>query len=229
MTAFAVPNSWRASLASALETIEMAELAGFLDAEIQAGKTIYPPRPAWFRALELTPLDKVRVVILGQDPYHGPGQAHGLAFSVPAGVRPPPSLLNIFKELESDLGIARPRHGCLEHWARQGVLLLNSVLTVEMGRAASHSRKGWEHFTDAIIRRMNDQPEPMVFMLWGAYAHKKAANVDTSRHLVLKAAHPSPLSAYNGFLGSKVFSQCNAFLVSNGHAPIDWTLPDAVQ
>ena len=229
MTALALPDSWTASLAKALGTREMAELERFLDAEQQAGKTIYPPRPAWFRALELTPLEKVRVVILGQDPYHGTGQAHGLAFSVPAGVRPPPSLLNIFKELESDLGIPRPMHGCLEHWARQGVLMLNSVLTVEMGKAASHSRRGWEQFTDAIIRVVNDRPDPVVFLLWGAYAHKKAANVDTSRHLVLKAAHPSPLSACNGFLGSKVFSQCNAFLVSKGHAPIDWTLPDAVQ
>ena len=229
MTALALPDSWTASLASALGTREMAELERFLDAKQQAGKTIYPPRPDWFRALELTPLDKVRVVILGQDPYHGPGQANGLAFSVPAGVRPPPSLLNIFKELESDLGIPRPMHGCLEHWARQGVLMLNSVLTVEMGKAASHSRKGWERFTDAIIRVVNDRPDPVVFLLWGAYAHKKAANVDTSRHLVLKAAHPSPLSAYNGFFGSKVFSQCNAFLVSNGHSPIDWNLPDAVQ
>lgn len=213
----------------ALAAPETVALGRFLEAENDAGKTIYPPRPAWFRALELTPLENVRVVILGQDPYHGPGQAHGLAFSVPAGIRPPPSLLNIFKELESDLGIPRPSHGCLEHWARQGVLLLNSVLTVEMGKAASHSRKGWEQFTDAIVSVVNARPEPAVFMLWGAYAHRKAANVDASRHLVLKAAHPSPLSAYNGFLGSKVFSQCNAFLVSKGYPPIDWNLPDVVQ
>jgi uracil-DNA glycosylase len=171
----------------------------------------------------------VRVVILGQDPYHGGGQAHGLCFSVPQGVRPPPSLLNIYKELESDLGIPCPTHGFLEHWAKQGVLLLNSVLTVEMGKAAAHSKKGWEQFTDAIVAAVNDKPEPVIFMLWGAYAHKKAANVDTSRHLVLKAAHPSPLSAHNGFLGCKHFSQCNAFLASNGRPPIDWKLPNVVE
>lgn len=229
MTAFSLPASWRSPLQDTLAAPETMALERFLDVEINGGKTIYPPRPAWFRALELTPLDKVRVVILGQDPYHGAGQAHGLAFSVPPGIRPPPSLMNIFKELESDLGIPRPSHGCLEHWARQGVLLLNSVLTVEMAKAASHSRKGWEQFTDAIISVVNERPEPVAFLLWGAYAHKKAANVDASRHLVLQAAHPSPLSAYNGFLGSKVFSQCNAFLVSKGSPPIDWNLPDAVQ
>jgi uracil-DNA glycosylase len=228
MTAFSLPENWRAPLKSALASEETLALEGFLDAEIAAGKTIYPPREAWFRALELTPLNQVRVVILGQDPYHGPGQAHGLCFSVQPGVRPPPSLINIYKELESDLALPRPAHGFLEHWAKQGVLLLNSVLTVEMAQAASHSKKGWEQFSDAIVSLVNDKPEPVVFMLWGAYAHKKAANVDTSRHLVLKAAHPSPLSAYNGFLGCKHFSQCNAFLVSNGHPPIDWNLTHAV-
>lgn len=229
MTAFALPQDWRAALKGALATKDTLVLQGFLDAELAAGKTIYPPQDTWFRALELTPLDQVRVVILGQDPYHGPGQAHGLCFSVPPGVRPPPSLANIYKELESDLAIPRPHHGFLEHWARQGVLLLNSVLTVEMAKAASHSKKGWEQFTDAIVAAVNDKAEPVVFMLWGAYAHKKAANVDASRHLVLKAAHPSPLSAHNGFLGTKHFSQCNDFLVSNGNPPIDWTLPDGVR
>ncbi|MFN5128080.1 MAG: uracil-DNA glycosylase [Sphingomonadaceae bacterium] len=228
MTTFSLPQGWEAQLRSALTTKEILALQGFLDAELAAGKTIFPPQDAWFRALELTPLDKVRVVILGQDPYHGPGQAHGLCFSVPPGVRPPPSLNNIYKELGRDLGLPRPRHGCLEHWARQGVLLLNSVLTVEMAKAASHSKKGWEPFTDAIIAQVNDKAEPVVFMLWGAYAHKKAANVDASRHLLLKAAHPSPLSAHNGFLGCKHFSQCNAFLVSSGLPPIDWTLPNVV-
>jgi len=228
MTAFALPQAWQTPLKETLATRETSALQGFLDAELAAGKTVYPPQAKWFRALELTSLDKVRVVILGQDPYHGPGQAHGLCFSVPPGVRPPPSLLNIYKELESDLGLPRPRHGFLEHWARQGVLLLNSVLTVEMAKAASHSKRGWESFTDAIIAQVNAQPTPIVFMLWGAYAHKKAANVDARRHLVLKAAHPSPLSAHNGFLGCKHFSQCNAFLVSNGFPPIDWTLPDIV-
>lgn len=228
MTAFSLPQDWQTALRAALVTAETLELKGFLDAELAAGKTIFPPQGAWFRALELTPLDKVRVVILGQDPYHGPGQAHGLCFSVPPGVRPPPSLINIYKEFGSDLGLPRPPHGFLEHWARQGVLLLNSVLTVEMAKAASHSKKGWEPFTDAIIAQVNDKAEPVVFMLWGAYAHKKAANVDSRRHLVLKAAHPSPLSAHAGFLGCKHFSQCNAFLVSNGLPPIDWTLPNVV-
>ena len=229
MTAFLLPQDWRTALQAALATRETAALQGFLDAELAAGKTIFPPQGAWFRALELTPLDKVRVVILGQDPYHGPGQAHGLCFSVPSDVRPPPSLNNIYKELESDLGLPRRPHGFLEHWARQGVLLLNSVLTVEMAKAASHSKKGWEPFTDAIIAHVNDKAEPVVFMLWGAYAHKKVTNVDGSRHLLLKAAHPSPLSAHNGFLGCKHFSQCNAFLVSNGLPPIDWTLPNVVR
>lgn len=226
MTAFVLPQDWQTPLQASLATQEALALQGFLDAELAAGKTIYPPQDAWFRALELTPLDKVRVVILGQDPYHGPGQAHGLCFSVPLGVRPPPSLLNIYKELEGDLGLPRPRHGFLEHWSRQGVLLLNSVLTVEMAKPGSHSKKGWEQLTDAIIAQVNGKAEPVVFMLWGAYAHKKAANVDSNQHLVLKAAHPSPLSAYNGFLGCKHFSQCNGFLVSNGLPPIDWTLPD---
>ena len=228
MTAFSVPQDWQTPLRAALATPETLALQGFLDAELAAGKTIFPPQGAWFRALQLTPLDKVRVVILGQDPYHGPGQAHGLCFSVPPGVRPPPSLVNIYKELGSDLGLPRPPHGFLENWARQGVLLLNSVLTVEMAKAASHSKKGWEPFTDAIIARVNDKAEPVVFMLWGAYAHKKVANVDSRRHLLLKAAHPSPLSAHAGFLGCKHFSQCNAFLVSNGLPPIDWTLPNVV-
>jgi len=226
MTAFELPQDWKTSLQATLAAKGTVALQGFLDAELAAGKTVFPPQAEWFRALELTPLDKVRVVILGQDPYHGPGQAHGLCFSVPPGVRPPPSLSNIYKELGNDLGLPRPNHGFLEHWARQGVLLLNSVLTVEMAKAASHSKKGWEPFTDAIIAQVNAQPTPVVFMLWGAYAHKKAANVDASRHLVLKAAHPSPLSAHNGFLGCKHFSQCNAFLISNGFQPIDWALPD---
>jgi len=168
----------------------------------------------------------VRVVILGQDPYHGPDQAHGLCFSVRPGVRPPPSLVNIFKELETDLGISRPSHGFLEHWAQQGVLLLNSVLTVEMGQAASHQRKGWEEFTDAVVRAVNDRPDPIIFLLWGAYAQKKASFVDTNRHLVLKAPHPSPLSAHNGFLGCRHFSKANSFLQSRGLPPIDWSLPD---
>lgn len=221
-------ESWKAPLLPEFASDYMAALRQFLVSEKAAGKTIYPKGSEWFRALDLTPLDKVRVVILGQDPYHGPDQAHGLCFSVKPGVRPPPSLVNIYKELESDLGLPRPRHGFLEHWARQGVLLLNSVLTVEMAKAASHSQKGWERFTDAVIRLVNAKPDPVVFLLWGSYAQKKAAFVDSSRHLVLKAAHPSPLSAYNGFLGCRHFSQTNAFLEKHGQTPIDWSLPDVV-
>ena len=218
--------SWKAVLAPEFETPRMKTLRSFLLAEKAAGKRIFPKGSEWFRALDLTPLDKVRVVILGQDPYHGEGQAHGLCFSVRPGVRPPPSLVNIYKELESDLGLPRPRHGFLEHWAQQGVLLLNSVLTVEMGLAASHQKKGWEEFTDAVIRAVNERSDPVVFMLWGSYAQKKAAFVDPSRHLVLKAAHPSPLSAHNGFLGCRHFSQANAFLIAKGLPPIDWSLPE---
>jgi uracil-DNA glycosylase len=195
--------------------------------ERERGKRIFPKGCDWFRALDLTPLDQVRVVILGQDPYHGPGQAHGLCFSVKPGVRPPPSLVNIYKELESDLGITPRRHGFLEHWARQGVLLLNSVLTVEMGRAASHRDRGWERFTDRIVSEVNSKSEPVVFLLWGSYAQKKAAFVDSSRHLILKAAHPSPLSAHSGFFGCRHFSRTNAFLISRGQEPIDWALPEA--
>lgn len=204
----------------------MADLKRFLLAEREAGKAIFPKGSEWFRALDLTPLEQVRVVILGQDPYHGAGQAHGLCFSVQPGVRPPPSLVNIYKELESDLGIQPRRHGFLEHWAKQGVLLLNSVLTVEMGRAASHRERGWEKFTDRIVREVNAKSDPVVFMLWGSYAQKKAAFVDTSTHLVLKAAHPSPLSAHGGFLGCRHFSKANAFLESRGLAPIEWALPE---
>lgn len=221
----ALHQSWKAPLLPEFEADYMAQLRAFLVAEKAAGKQIFPKGGEWFRAMDLTPLDKVRVVILGQDPYHGPGQAHGLCFSVRPGVPPPPSLVNIYKELQSDLGIERPRHGFLEHWAEQGVLLLNSVLTVEMAKAASHQGKGWERFTDAVIRLVNAKDEPVVFLLWGAYAQKKAAFVDTSKHLVLKAAHPSPLSAHNGFLGCRHFSKCNAFLESKGLAPINWALP----
>ena len=220
-------ESWKAPLLPEFQADYMVDLRAFLMAEKAAGKQIFPKGGEWFRALELTPLHQIRVLILGQDPYHGPGQAHGLCFSVKPGVRPPPSLVNIYKELQSDLGIPRPKHGFLEHWAEQGVLLLNSVLTVEMAKAASHQKKGWERFTDAVIRLVNAKDEPVVFMLWGAYAQKKAAFVDTDKHLVLKAAHPSPLSAHNGFLGCRHFSRCNAFLESKGLAPIDWALPEA--
>jgi uracil-DNA glycosylase len=225
-------ESWRAPLAPEFASPYMAALRQFLVGEKQAGKRIFPRGGEWFRALDLTPLDRVRVVILGQDPYHGPGQAHGLCFSVQPGVRPPPSLVNIYKELQSDLGIAPPRHGFLEHWAEQGVLLLNSVLTVEQGLAASHRARGWETFTDAVIRLVAAKEEPVVFLLWGSYAQKKAGFVKTveqgGRHLVLKSAHPSPLSAHNGFLGCRHFSKANAFLEAHGQQPIDWALPEVM-
>ncbi|HET8612318.1 MAG TPA: uracil-DNA glycosylase [Sphingomonas sp.] len=225
-------DSWRDPLGAEFASPYMAALKQFLLAEKAAGKRIFPRGGEWFRALDLTPLGKVRVVILGQDPYHGEGQAHGLCFSVRPGVRPPPSLVNIYKELRSDLGIEPARHGFLEHWAGQGVLLLNSVLTVEMGRAASHRERGWERFTDAVIRLVAARPDPVVFMLWGSYAQKKAAFVDSvergGRHLVLKAAHPSPLSAHNGFFGCRHFSKANAFLESRGLPPIEWALPEPV-
>ena len=218
--------AWLERLQPQFDEPYMGELKRFLLDEKQRGKSIFPKGANWFRALDLTPLDQVRVVILGQDPYHGPGQAHGLCCSVPPDVRPPPSLVNIYKELASDLGITPARHGFLENWAKQGVLLLNSVLTVEMGRAASHRDRGWERFTDAVIREVNAKDEPVVFMLWGSYAQKKAAFVDTSKHLVLKAPHPSPLSAHNGFFGCRHFSKANAFLESRGAPTIDWALPE---
>jgi uracil-DNA glycosylase len=221
-------SSWLEPLSGEFEKPYMAELKRFLAEEREKGRTIFPRAIDWFRALDLTPLDKVRVVILGQDPYHGPDQAHGLCFSVQPGVRPPPSLVNIFKEMQTDLGVQPSRHGFLEHWASQGVLLLNSVLTVEMGQAASHRDRGWEQFTDAVVRLVNERADPVVFMLWGSYAQKKAAFVDTSRHLVLKAPHPSPLSAHSGFFGCRHFSQANAFLEARELAPIDWALPEAV-
>lgn len=221
-------ESWREPLQAEFDQPYMASLRAFLLAERAAGKRIYPRGSEWFRALDLTPLDAVRVVILGQDPYHGEGQAHGLCFSVQPGVRPPPSLINIYKELEADLGVQPVTHGFLEHWARQGVLLLNSVLTVEQGRAAAHQGKGWERFTDAVIRLIAGRDTPVVFMLWGAYAQRKAGFVDPDRHLVIKSAHPSPLSAHNGFMGSRPFSKANAFLLSRGLRPIDWQLPRSV-
>ena len=204
----------------------MADLKAFLAAERAAGKLIYPRASEWFHALDATPLDQVRVVILGQDPYHGEGQAHGLCFSVREGVRPPPSLVNIYKELQSDLGLVPPRHGNLESWTTQGVLLLNSVLTVEAGLAASHAGKGWERFTDAVVREVNALPNPVVFILWGNYAQKKAGFVDATRHCVIKSAHPSPLSAHNGFFGSKPFSLANEFMIDKGIQAVDWTLPE---
>lgn len=219
-------DSWKQALAGEFSAPYMAALKSFLLEEKQSGKVIFPRGADYFRALDLTPLGKVKVVILGQDPYHGDGQAHGLCFSVQPGVKIPPSLVNIYKEMREDLGIEPARHGFLEHWAKQGVLLLNSVLTVERSLAASHQGRGWEKFTDAVIARVNAQENPAVFMLWGSYAQKKAAFVDQKKHLVLKAPHPSPLSAHNGFFGSKHFSRANAFLEAQGMAPIDWRLPE---
>lgn len=220
-------ESWKRVLGPEFASPYMGQLREFLRAEKGDGKRIFPKGAEYFRALDLTPLSRVRVVILGQDPYHGAGQAHGLCFSVRPGVRIPPSLVNIYKEMESDLGIPRASHGFLESWARQGVLLLNSVLTVEEARAGAHQGRGWERFTDAVIRAVNDECDNVVFMLWGSYAQKKAAFVDGKRHLVLKAPHPSPLSAHNGFFGCRHFSRANEFLVARGLDPIDWRLPDA--
>lgn len=224
--AFELERSWKTALSAELSAPYVAGIQAFLKSETDAGKQIFPQAPDRFAALDLTPLERVKVVILGQDPYHGDGQAHGLCFSVQPGVRVPPSLKNIYKELESDLGIPKARHGNLVSWARQGVLMLNAVLTVESGLAASHRGRGWERFTDAVIARVNALEHPVVFLLWGAYAQKKAQFVDEGRHLVLKAAHPSPLSAHNGFLGCRHFSQANAFLERHGMTPIDWRLPE---
>ncbi|WP_374528485.1 uracil-DNA glycosylase [Novosphingobium sp.] len=221
----AVPESWREVLAPVLATPEARRLGGFLAAAEAAGKAIYPPRGTRLAALELTPLDKVKVVILGQDPYHGAGQAHGLSFSVQPGVRVPPSLGNIYKELAADLGLPIPDHGNLTHWAKQGVLLLNAALTVEDGQPASHQGRGWEVITDAVVAAVAAKQEPCVFLLWGSHAQKKAlsvADLKHSRHLVLTAPHPSPLSAHRGFLGCRHFSKANAFLEAQGRGAIDW-------
>lgn len=226
MSAVKLDGSWKAALAPEFSAAYMKLLKEFLLSERDQGKVIFPKGSEYFRALDLTPLGQVRVVILGQDPYHGDRQAHGLCFSVQPGVRTPPSLVNIYKELERDLGIAQAPHGNLEHWAKQGVLLLNSVLTVERGLAASHQGRGWEKFTDAVIRAVNDQASPVVFMLWGSYAQRKAAFVDSARHLVLQAPHPSPLSAHQGFIGCGHFSKANEFMSAEGLAPVDWRLPD---
>jgi len=217
--------SWKARVGDYLSRPEMLRLSEFLRAELRAGKTIYPPPRCIFAALDATPFEQVKVVILGQDPYHGPGQAHGLCFSVLPGVPPPPSLVNIFSEIGRDLGIARPDHGCLIPWARQGVLLLNSVLTVERGLAGSHQGKGWEGFTDSVIDHLNREREGLAFLLWGSYAQAKGALIDTRRHRVLKAPHPSPLSAHRGFIGCGHFSKVNQWLSEHNQTEIDWSLP----
>ena len=225
----ALHPSWRGPLQVAFDSAYCTALDRFLAVEDAAGLAVYPPPAERFRALELTALDAVRVVILGQDPYHGAGQAHGLSFSVPPGIRPPPSLTNIFKELQADLGIPRAAHGLLDGWARQGVLLLNTVLSVRDGAPASHRGQGWEHFTDAVIRLVAARDAPTVFLLWGAQAQQKAVLIDATapdgRHLAVKSAHPSPLSARTGFFGSRPFSRANAFLLQNDRGTVDWALP----
>jgi uracil-DNA glycosylase len=221
-----LPSSWRDALAAALASENMAKLRQFLAAELRAGKTIYPRPSEYFAALNATPLEQVKVVILGQDPYHGPGQAHGLSFSVRPGIDIPPSLRNIYQELHSDLGIEPVKHGYLMAWAQRGVLLLNAVLSVEAGRPASHQGQGWELFTDEIVKVLNAVDRPLAFVLWGNYALKKGAAVDRKRHLVLEAPHPSPLSASRGFFGSRPFSQINRYLAAHGRDPIDWRLPE---
>lgn len=224
----ALPADWATQLAPHMASPSFEALWAFVAAEREGKVPIYPPPSDVFNAFRYTPFASVKVVILGQDPYHGPRQAHGLCFSVKAGVTPPPSLVNMYKELNSDLGLPRRQHGNLEAWAQQGVLLLNSVMTVRAGQAGSHQGKGWEAFTDAAIEALNAHREGIVFLLWGAYAQKKAAFVDTTRHAVIKTTHPSPLSAHRGFLGSKPFSKANAYLLKTGQRPIDWQLPVTV-
>jgi uracil-DNA glycosylase len=217
--------SWKAHVGDYLQRDDMQALSAFLRQRSAAGARIYPPGPRIFGALDATPFDAVKVVILGQDPYHGPGQAHGLCFSVLPGTPVPPSLDNILKELQRDLGVARPDHGCLLPWAQQGVLLLNAVLTVEDGRAGAHAGKGWEGFTDHIVEALGRERENLVFLLWGSYAQAKGRVIDPQRHRVLKAPHPSPLSAHRGFIGCGHFSATNQYLARHGQGPIDWALP----
>lgn len=223
LNANSLEKSWQAVLADEFEKGHMKTLSDFLRSETENGFAIFPAEKDVFAAFAATPFHKVRVVILGQDPYHGPGQAHGLSFSVELGVRLPPSLLNIYKELESDLGIPRTKSGSLKQWANQGVLLLNSVLTVRENQAASHQRRGWELFTDRAIKELANSREGIVFVLWGAYAQKKAEFVDRKKHLVLESVHPSPLSASRGFFGSRPFSKINQYLATRGEPPIDWS------
>ncbi|MFO8140502.1 MAG: uracil-DNA glycosylase [Marinobacter sp.] len=218
-------RGWHEWLADEFRQPYLRQLAEFLAAEEGAGKTLFPEQKHYFNALNSTPLDQVKVVILGQDPYHGPGQAHGLCFSVRPGVPTPPSLVNIFKEIQQDLGLAPPDHGCLQPWAERGVLLLNAVLTVEQSHAGAHQGKGWETFTDRVIETINQHRQGVVFLLWGNYARKKGRIIDRKRHLVLEGPHPSPLSAYRGFFGCQHFSQANQWLEQQGQSPVDWALP----
>ena len=217
--------SWKKALAEEFSSDYMIQLRNFLLRQKQAGKQIFPPGSEIFNALNLTSIENCKLIILGQDPYHGAGQAHGLCFSVKPGVAVPPSLMNIYKELKSDIGCIAPDHGCLEFWAEQGVLLLNAVLTVEAGNAASHQGKGWEMFTDKIVEVLNTTKSGLVFLLWGSYAQKKGAMIDRKKHLVLESPHPSPLSASRGFFGNKHFSRANEYLIMQGGKPIEWQLP----
>ena len=216
-------TDWNPILRGEFDKAYWRDLQQFVTVERQR-HTVYPPHPDVFAALHLTPYADTRVLILGQDPYHGSGQAHGLCFSVPAGVAIPPSLANIHRELADDVGVAAPGHGSLEAWARQGVLLLNATLTVRAGHAGSHQGKGWETFTDEVIAAVNAKPEHVVFVLWGSYARKRRALIDAARHTIIESPHPSPLSAHNGFFGSRPFSRANAALVAHGQQPIDWAL-----
>lgn len=220
-----IGNSWDDKLSGEFDKDYYLQLREFLKEEYSS-RTVYPDMYDIFNALKYTPYEDVRAVILGQDPYHEPGQAHGLCFSVQKGVEIPPSLVNIYRELEADLGIAPPRHGCLESWARNGVLLLNTVLTVREHAAHSHKGKGWEVFTDHVIRLLNERPEPMVFILWGRPAGRKADLITSPQHEIITGAHPSPLSAYKGFFGGRYFSRTNDFLVRSGSRPIDWRIPE---
>lgn len=219
-----IEQSWKQVLQPEFDTPYFAEIVQFLKAEKQAGKTIFPPGQFIFNAFNTTGFDNVKVVILGQDPYHNPGQAHGLSFSVQQGVAPPPSLVNMFKEIEADLKLPRPNHGNLEHWAKQGVLLLNASLTVEINKPMSHSKIGWHQFTNSVIKILSDKKDKLVFLLWGGFAKSKKDLIDANKHLVLTAAHPSPLSAHNGFFGCKHFSKTNKWLTQNNLAAIDWRL-----
>lgn len=219
-----IEDSWKEALKNEFSKPYFEQIALHIKTEKSQGKTIYPPGRFIFNAFDTTPLDKIKVVILGQDPYHGSGQAHGLCFSVQNGVPPPPSLVNIFKELQNDIGIPIPNHGNLTHWAEQGVFLLNASLTVRAGEPMSHSKIGWANFTDTVIKTISDQKDHIVFMLWGKFAQEKRVLIDESKHLILKAAHPSPLSAGAGFFGCKHFSKANAYLVGKGIDPIDWSL-----
>jgi uracil-DNA glycosylase len=216
-----IEESWKERLTSEFENEYFTKLTGFVKEEYTTA-TVYPPGSLIFNAFNQCPFEKVKTVILGQDPYHGPGQAHGLCFSVRDGVEFPPSLTNIFKEIGSDLGIPFPRSGDLTRWSRQGVLLLNATLTVRAHQAGSHQHKGWEQFTDNVIRVLNDEKKNLVFFLWGAYAQKKGESIDRSKHLVLESVHPSPLSAHRGFFGNRHFSRCNEYLIKNGIEPINW-------